>query len=328
MSKRVSIVLPDAPGIPTRSRSPSGSKSSSRRSSTASAKSALKSPRGSTAGKSLSAPEPEPEPKPAPEPEPKAPAESSESALVKLSMTDLFSDGCERYTKDCCCCHCIAVRRALRQAAFLKTPEGKQRLELKMHLKNLLMDINSITATRDTIQNRLHGTKEYPPPATKSFPITITHVAPISSSCMSIEWYLHDDSNIVHYEIYVDNARRKRVFNPQLTSTVVLDVDMKRTHKIRMRAVPRKCLGARANPIDRLVRDVCCGGLDRILEADYFCDCAKKNELEKIKENYKKNSCQKLVDFWKDSEFLYIPICDCRGACTCDCFAENYNACS
>ncbi|EDW00584.1 uncharacterized protein LOC6561334 [Drosophila grimshawi] len=232
---------------------------------------------------------------------------NTESALVKLSMTDLFSDGCERYKKDCCCCHCVAVRKALRQAAYLQTPEGKERTQLKMHLKSFFMDINAMTHVRRTIEARLHGNKEPTPSPTKSFPITITDVEPIDEHCMSIDWYLHDDSMVTHYEIYVDNRRRKRIFNPLVTSTVLLDVDMKRSHKIRMRAMPKKCASSNTDPMDKLVRDVCCGGLNNILDSDYFCQCANKSKMEKIKVHYKRNSCQVLVDFWKDSEFFYIP---------------------
>ncbi|XP_017868956.1 PREDICTED: uncharacterized protein LOC108617626 [Drosophila arizonae] len=314
MSRRVSIVLP-GDMEPPRPRTSSASRvtGSPRDSRRSSLKSLSGTPKNSPAKKNAGT-------RDADEPE--------DNVIGKLSMTDLFPDGCERYKKDCCCCHCIEVRRALRQAAYLRSPEGKRRLQLKMQMKDFLLDISAITATKQRMDNLLHGTKQYPPPATRSFPISIVNVAPISGNCMSIEWYQHDDSYVSHYEIYVDEVRVKRIFDPQIKATVVLDVDMKRTHKIRMKAVPRKCLGSKANRVDKLVRDVCCGKLSKILEADYFCDCAKKSEMEKVKERYAENTCQVLVDFWKDSEFLYIPVCDCVGDCTCDCNGHKHNACS
>lgn len=258
----------------------------------------------------------------------KTKAESEEEVVVKFSMTDLFPDGCDRYNKDCCCCHCYAVKRALRHAAFLCSPEGKRRRQMKLQMKDFFMDINAITATHQRVNNMLNGTRQYPPPATRSFPISIVHVTPMTKDSMFIEWYQHDDAYVTHYEIYVDDSLVKRIFCPDITSTVVLDVNMKSTHHIRMKAVPRKGLGSKASRIDKLVRDVCCGKLSKVLEADYFCECAKKSQLDKAKEQYSSNSCQMLVDFWKDSEFIYVPLCRCKNDCMCECFGEEHNACS
>ncbi|KAM8713783.1 hypothetical protein ACLKA7_014020 [Drosophila subpalustris] len=309
MSKRVSIAEPEEMAG-----------RSSARSSKSPTASPPKSPRASTESP------PETQEKAADETTTKA---SEDSALIK-SNTDntegeegdkeTFSDDCERYQKDCCCCHCVAVRCALKRAAFLRTPEGRKRLEMKMHMKSFFMDINALTYARGRIENQLDGSKSSLPSSRDGYPVSITKVKRIDSRCLSVDWFIHDVDYVDHYEIFVDNRRHKSVFNPRLSCTILLDVNARTSHKILMRALPRKLSGSNPNPIDQLVCDVCCGRMDKVLKGDYFCQCAQQTEMQRIQKKYKKNNCQTLVDFWKPSEFLYTPVCACPGNCDCDCF--------
>ncbi|KAH8298421.1 hypothetical protein KR044_002443 [Drosophila immigrans] len=255
----------------------------------------------------------------------KAPSEiktelTDESEVVKSTQDDKpFSDDCERYKQDCCCCHCVAVRCAIKRAAFLRTPEGKKRLEMKMHMKSFIMDINALTHARCRIENQLDSSKESLPSPHDGYPVSITKVKRIDARCLSVDWYIHDEDYVDHYEIYVDKNLMKRVLNPKLKCTIVLDVNARTAHKILMKALPKKVADSDPNPIDLLIRDVCCGNMANL--SDYFCKCGKQTEMEKIEKDYKKNKCQTLVDFWKPSEFLYTPVCSCPGNCDCDCFA-------
>ncbi|XP_034477393.1 uncharacterized protein LOC117783931 [Drosophila innubila] len=304
MSKRVSIATPEEMGEEQRATISSKSPTAS----------PPKSPRMSSASP--------------PESQAKAADETkatSDSALVKSNTeeeVEPFSDDCERYQKDCCCCHCVAVRCALKRAAFLRTPEGKRRLEMKMHMKSFFMDINALTYARRRIDNQLDDSQDSMPSSRDGYPASITKVKRIDSRCLSVDWFIHDVDYVDHYEIFVDNRRHKSVFNPHLTCTILLDVNAKTSHKILMKALPRKGSGSNPNPIDQLVCDVCCGRMDRVLKGDYFCQCDKQTEMGRIKKKYEKNNCQTLVDFWKPSEFFYTPVCSCPGNCDCDCFAS------
>ncbi|KAH8413641.1 hypothetical protein KR222_002540 [Zaprionus bogoriensis] len=254
------------------------------------------------------------EPKAANEPNP-----SSESALVRAQPAEPVNpfpdDGCERYKEDCCCCHCVAVRCALKRAAFLRTPEGQRRLELKLHMKNFLMDINAMAHVRKIIEARLHDYEEPFPSPHASFPMSITKVSRIDRHCLSIEWFNHEDSDnsIDYYEIYVDKRRHKRIFNPKLTRSVLLDVDARRQHNILMRAVAKMGRGVCISPADLIIKEYCNGNMDQVFNGDPLCSCGKQNRSRRMS----------LVEFWKPSEFLYMPVCKCTGNCDCDCFAKD-----
>ncbi|KAH8391508.1 hypothetical protein KR215_005964 [Drosophila sulfurigaster] len=309
MSRRVSIATPEETTVSNSSRPSTSSKARASKSPTATPP---KSPRASEGDAQSAA---------------KAAAETKtdatdESAAAKSAQDDKpFSDDCERYKEDCCCCHCVAVRCAIKRAAFLRTPEGKRRLEMKMHMKSFFMDINAMTYARCRIENQLDETKESLPSPHDGFPASITKVKRIDVRCLSVDWYIHDLDHVDHYEIFVDNKRMKSIYNPRLKCTILLDVNARTSHKILLKAQPMKGATSDPSPIDLLIRDVCCGNMENLLKGDYFCQCGKQTEMEKIEKEYKKNKCQTLVDFWKPSEFLYTPVCSCPGNCDCDCFA-------
>ncbi|KAH8355018.1 hypothetical protein KR093_004020 [Drosophila rubida] len=311
MSKRVSIATPESGSA--RASTSSKGRASKVKSPTATPPKSPRASEGSTTDKAPS--------------EPKIESATDQSAVVKSSQDEKtpsdfepFSDDCERYKEDCCCCHCVAVRCAIKRAEFLRTPEGKKRLEIKRHMQSFFMDINALTCAKQRIDNQLDDSKPSLPSPLDGYPVSITKVQRIDARCLSIEWHIHDLDYVDHYAIYVDGKRLKRVFDPKLNSTILLDVNARTSHKILLKALPRKGQGSDADPVDLLIRDVCCGNMEKLLKGDYFCQCGKQTEMEKIEKDYKKNKCQTLVDFWKPSDFLYTPICSCPGNCDCDCF--------
>ncbi|XP_030375497.1 uncharacterized protein LOC115624794 [Scaptodrosophila lebanonensis] len=247
---------------------------------------------------------------------------SSDSACpeeTSFSLPD-DSDGCQRYDKTCSCCHCVEMRHAHKRVAFLRTPEGKRRLEMKMCAKNLFMDICAMAHVRNYILNRLHGTKELHPSPRVSYPVSISNVERLDSNSLIVDWYVHDPENVRHYDIYVEGRLAKRIYSPDQTTTIILDVDVRQTQRLRMRAVPFKGGRTCSNIIDTIVREVCCVGMENIMKGGYFCECLKSRDA--VKQFYKKNSCKSMVDFWKDSEFLYMPACTCEEPCDCECFPD------
>ncbi|XP_017838825.1 uncharacterized protein LOC108597040 [Drosophila busckii] len=248
-------------------------------------------------------------------------AEAEEaSALVKASKTgegevETYSEECKRFDAKCPCCHCVAMRDALKRVAFLKTDEGQRRLQMKQHFKSFILDMNAMTHVRKQIECKLLGKQK--PDSHTSFPVSITSVERIDGNCMCLNWFVHDETDVAHYEIYVDKRLRKRVFNPKQTSTVVLDVNMKQQHRICLKAVPIKGLGRHGDPIDKIIAEVCSRRMNNTLKGEVFCHCVKK--LDKVKQRYKsRNKCD-AVDFWKVSTYIYIPACECQEECDCDC---------
>lgn len=232
--------------------------------------------------------------------------------VIKFDPEKPFSDDCVRFKECCPCCHCKAVRCAIRKASFYLTPQGQRQLEAKRDMKNFFMDINAMSEVRWRIEAKLHGTKDPFPSSQLGFPICITEVKRLDKMCLYLTWYIHDYDNIGHYEICVDGRRKKIVHNPQQTKTILMDVNATCNHTIIMRALPK--VDPKRAQGERLVQILCCeGGLQHAfsckedpLKVALPCGAGRDEE--------RKN----LLEFWKPCEFFYIPQCKCQDECDCD----------
>lgn len=255
---------------------------------------------------------------------------------IKFDPEKPFSDDCERFQQECPCCHCVAVRSAIKKATYFVTPEGQKRLQMKRDVKNFFMDINAMSRVRWGIQAKLYGTKEpYPCPLT-AFPIGITSVRRVDDRCLAISWYVHDDDSVGHYEILIDGKLKKRIYNPQQTSAILLDVVACCPHKIIMRTFPRNDINLSES--DALIKILCLFGMNKVLNickptastpagTKKKCLCEEMNTVEeeepveeekpKGEQNSKQNARQNLMEFWKPSEYIYMP-CNCKKECFCD----------
>ncbi|XP_026841462.1 uncharacterized protein LOC6601582 [Drosophila persimilis] len=232
------------------------------------------------------------------EAEPKTPKDTTDPSSATKGISEP-PPSCATYDERCCCCHCVHMRRAVKQAEFLASDEGKRRLEMKMAAKDFFLDINAMSIVRERILCDLHGIGPKQPSPRVSYPLAITDARRMDAGSLALEWFVHDYSDIDHYEIYADNVLRRSIYNPQTIKTILLDIDVSTPHKLRMRPIPVQGRGTGARPEDKLVLQLREGGLDGVT-AGTLCDCLKPKKTP----NWE---CKSLVDFWTDSEFLYLP---------------------
>ncbi|XP_068146768.1 uncharacterized protein [Drosophila tropicalis] len=215
------------------------------------------------------------------------------------------STDCAKFDKNCDCCHCSHMRQAEKQAEFLKSPEGQRRQEMKLMAKNFFMDLCAMSQMRKQILNELHGTKQKHPSSRVSYPVSLTNASILDSNSLAIKWFVHDHSDIDYYAIYVDDKLAKRVYNVKSKGTILIDLNPHEMHHLRISAVPHKGRGSKADPMDKMVKELCAGKMDNLRNGEYSCNC--DNPTKATKAFYKKNHCKSLIDFWHDSEFLYMP---------------------
>lgn len=237
--------------------------------------------------------------------------QKNNARVIKFDPEKPFSDDCVRFKECCPCCHCTAVRCAIRKASFYLTPQGQRHLEAKRDMKNFFMDINAMSEVRWGIEAKLYGTKDPFPSSQLGFPICITEVKRLDKMCLCLTWYIHDYDNIGHYEICVDGRRKKIVHNPQQTKTILVDVNATCNHTIIMRAVPK--VNPKTAQGERLVQILCCeGGLQHA----FSC---KEDPLKEAQHcGAGRDERKNLMEFWKPCEFFYIPQCKCQDECDCD----------
>ncbi|XP_022230796.2 uncharacterized protein LOC111079800 [Drosophila obscura] len=212
------------------------------------------------------------------------------------------------YDERCSCCHCVHMRHAVKQAEFLASDEGKCRQQLKLAAKNFFLDICAMSAVRERILNDLHGTGPQRPSPRISYPLAITSARRMDKRSLALEWFVHDYTDIAHYEIYVDNVLCRSIYNPRTLSTVLLDINVSKPHKLRMRPIPVQGRAPGAKPEDKMVQQLREVGLASAT-TDTLCQCLKQQEQQQQQQERRK--CKSMLDFWTDSEYLYLP-----AACT------------
>ncbi|BFG06437.1 uncharacterized serine-rich protein C215.13 [Drosophila madeirensis] len=209
---------------------------------------------------------------------------------------------CATYDERCGCCHCVHMRHAVEQVEFMASDEGQRRQLMQLAAKNVFLDICAMSVVRERILNDLHGTGPQRPSPRISYPLAITSARRMDKRSLAIEWFVHDYRDIAHYEIYVDNALSRSIYNPRTLHTVLLDIDTSTSHKLRMRPIPVQGRVPGAKPEDRMVQQLREVGMDSVT-AGTLCQCLKRQQDAR--------QCKSMLDFWTDSEFLYLP-----GECT------------
>lgn len=237
--------------------------------------------------------------------------QQNNARVIKFDPEKPFSDDCVRFKECCPCCHCAAVRCAIKKASFYLTPQGQRQLQAQRDMKNFFMDINAMSEVRWRIEAKLHGRKDPFPSPQKGFPICLTEVKRLDKMCLCLTWYIHDNDNIKHYEICVDGRHKKIVHDPQQTKTILVDVNATCNHKIIMRAVPKT--GGKSAQADRLVQILCCeGGLQHAFS------CKEDPSKQAQDCGPGKDERKNLLEFWRPSQFFYMPQCKCQDECDCD----------
>ncbi|XP_017074909.1 uncharacterized protein LOC108110367 [Drosophila eugracilis] len=211
------------------------------------------------------------------------------------------SSNCRTYQEDCKCHHCQDMRRAVKRAEFFQSPEGKKRLEAKLLAKNFFMDICALSEVRHQIQDDLKGTRKHPS-ARVSYPVSICGATRLDGGSLSVQWFTHDLDNVDHFDIFVDNVPSRSVYNRLATNTVLIDVNASKTHTLRMRAVPTRGTSGRDSSVDKFMSEVAAGHMRQVMKGQLFARCFEHLDARPQQ--------QTLVDFWTDSEFLYMPACD------------------
>ncbi|KAH8254846.1 hypothetical protein KR032_012460 [Drosophila birchii] len=224
--------------------------------------------------------------------DPKQPEESDDKDIEESST-------CRTYQEECKCHHCQDMRRALKRVEFFQSPEGQKRMEAKLLAKNFFMDLCALSKVREEIQATLHGTRRHPP-ARVSYPVCICGASRLDGGSLTVNWFVHDLDCVDHFDFFVDDRKSKSVFNKRLTSTVLIDVNAKTSHRLKMRAVPVRGNGAEASPVDKLMSEVAAGHMRNVRQGQLFAKCLKFLDAEPQRS---------LVDYWTDSEFLYMPPC-------------------
>lgn len=208
------------------------------------------------------------------------------------------SSKCETYQKDCNCHHCQDMRRAVKRSDFFKSPEGQKRLEAKLLAKNFFMDLCVASEVRRQAQSDLHG-KRRPPSARLSYPVSICGACRLSGGSLSLHWITHDLDSVDHFDVFVDNVPNRSVYNRQATSTVLVDVNTTETHTLRLRAVPERGSRGQDSSVDKFMSEVAAGHMRHVRQGQLFATCFAHLDARPQQRS--------LVDFWTDSEFLYMP---------------------
>ncbi|XP_017092330.2 serine-rich adhesin for platelets [Drosophila bipectinata] len=229
-------------------------------------------------------------------PEEAEPSQPTEGSSNPKSIED--GSSCETYKEGCNCHHCQDMRRAVKRAEYFNSPQGQKQLEAKLLAKNFFMDICAMSIVRAQIQDDLYGTRKCPP-ARVSYPVCICGANRLDAGSLSLNWFTHDLNSVDHFDFYVDDVPSRSVYNLQAKCTVLVDVDAKKIHKLRMRAVPVRGSGAQATPVDKLMSEVIAGHMRNVTQGKLFARCLKHLDTQVPQPS--------LVDFWTDSEFLYMP---------------------
>ncbi|XP_043656132.1 uncharacterized protein LOC122622056 isoform X2 [Drosophila teissieri] len=211
------------------------------------------------------------------------------------------SSSCQTYQKHCTCHHCQDVRRAVKRSDFFKSPEGQKRLEAKLLAKNFFMDICVLSEVRHRVQSDLHGTRRHPS-ARLSYPVSICGATRLSGGSLSLQWITHDLDSIDHFDVFVDNIPSRSVYNRQATYTVLVDVNTAQTHTLRLRAVPERGSRVQDSSVDKFMSEVAAGHMRHVRQGQLFARCFEHLDARPQQRT--------LVDFWTDSEFLYMPTRD------------------
>lgn len=208
---------------------------------------------------------------------------------------------CRTYQEHCCCHHCQDMRRAVKRVEYFQSPQGQKQMEAKLLAKNFFMDLCALSEVRKQIRADLHGTRRHPP-ARVSYPVSICGATRLDGGSLTLNWFTHDLDCVDHFDFFVDDKKSRSVFNPRATSTVLIDVNASQPHRLRMRAVPVRGCGAQASPVDKLMSEVAAGHMRHVRQGKLFASCLKRLDAQPQQRS--------LVDFWTDSEFLYMPTCD------------------
>ncbi|KAH8308789.1 hypothetical protein KR059_001783 [Drosophila kikkawai] len=229
---------------------------------------------------------------------PSQPENSTEKDIEERST-------CVTYQEECKCHHCQDMRRAVRRVEYFQSPEGQKRMESKLLAKNFFMDLCALSKVRKEIQADLYGTRKHPS-SRVSYPVSICGACRLDGGSLTLNWFTHDLDCVDHFEFFVDDKRSKSVFNKRATSTVLIDVNASTEHRLKMRAVPVRGCGPQDSPVDKLMSEVAAGHMRNVRQGQLFASCLKFLDAQPQRS---------LVDFWTDSEFLYLPTCDpsCPG---------------
>ncbi|XP_017003387.2 uncharacterized protein [Drosophila takahashii] len=227
-----------------------------------------------------------------------SPEEAEPNSQPGGSNVEDGSTSCRTYEEECKCHHCQDMRRAVKRVEFFQSPEGQKRLEAKLLAKNFFMDLCALSAVRGQIKADLHGKRRHPS-ARLSYPVSICGATRLDGGSLSLKWFTHDLDSVDHFEIFVDNKPSRSVYNRQATSTVLVDVDATSTHKLRLKAVPQRGSAGRDSSVDRFMSEVAAGHMRHVRQGELFARCLE--HLDSLPQQ------RTLVDFWRDSEFLYLP---------------------
>lgn len=208
------------------------------------------------------------------------------------------STSCRTYQEQCNCHHCQDMRRAVRRADFFQSPEGQRRLEAKLLAKNFFMDLCALAAVRRQIVAEMHGARRHPS-SRVSFPVSIYGAARLDGGSLSLQWLTHDLDSVDHFDIFVDDVPSRSVYNRLATCTVLVDVDAAETHRLRMRAVPERGSGGLDSSVEKFMSEVAAGHMRHVRQGQLFARCFE--HLDALPQQ------RTVVDFWRDSEFLYMP---------------------
>uniref|UniRef100_A0A6P4FVP9 Uncharacterized protein LOC108053457 n=1 Tax=Drosophila rhopaloa TaxID=1041015 RepID=A0A6P4FVP9_DRORH len=208
------------------------------------------------------------------------------------------STSCRTYQEDCKCHHCQDMRRAVKRAEFFQSPEGQKRLESKLLAKNFFMDLCALSEVRSQIKADLHGKRRHPS-SRVSYPVSICGASRLDGGSLSLQWFAHDLDNVDHFDFFVDNKRSRSVYNLRANSTVLIDVNAAETHTLRMRAVPTRGSSGQDALVEQFMAEVAAGHLRHVRQGQLFARCFKHLDAQP--------QPRTLVDFWTDSEYLYMP---------------------
>ncbi|XP_017051472.2 LOW QUALITY PROTEIN: nucleolar and coiled-body phosphoprotein 1 [Drosophila ficusphila] len=228
-------------------------------------------------------------------------AETSQPAEGTGGEVEDASSACVTYQEQCKCHHCLDMRRAVKRAKFFQSPEGQKQLEAKLLAKNFFMDLCALSEVRSRVHDDLHGIRRRPSPRV-SFPVSICGATRLDGGSLALQWFTHDLDSVDHFDFFVDGVPNRSVYNLRGSSTVLVDVDAAKSHKLLMRAVPARGASGRDSSVDRLMSEVAAGHMRHVRQGQLFAKCLQHLDA--------RPQPLTVVDFWTDSEFLYLPTCE------------------
>ncbi|XP_017123637.2 uncharacterized protein LOC108143634 [Drosophila elegans] len=208
------------------------------------------------------------------------------------------STSCRTYQEHCKCHHCQDMRRAVKRADFFQSPEGQKRLETKLLAKNFFMDLCALAEVRSQVRANLLGIRRHPS-SRLSYPVSICGASRLDGGALSLKWFTHDLDQVDHFDFFVDNKLNRSIYNLKANGTVLLDVNAAETHTLRMRAVPRRGSSGQDALVEQFMAEVAAGHMRHVRQGQLFARCLKHLDAQPQQRT--------LVDFWTDSEFLYLP---------------------